>query len=169
MRNFFFLTILITFFLHNISYAKASMSYVDIDFIVNQSIAGKNLSKRIKKEVDNYNLKLDKIKKELKDKEVKILAQKKLINEEEFKKKINELRNELTKHKEQQNTFIQNINEKKITEFKELFEKINPILTKYATDNSIDVILNKTSIVLGKNGLDITKNVLKIVDQEIKK
>ena len=168
MRNFF-LTILITFFLHNISYAKASMSYVDIDFIVNQSIAGKNLSKRIKKEVDNYNLKLDKIKKELKDKEVKILAQKKLINEEEFKKKINELRNELTKHKEQQNTFIQNINEKKITEFKELFEKINPILTKYASDNSIDVILNKTSIVLGKNGLDITKNVLKIVDQEIKK
>jgi|TARA_B100000767_G_scaffold213332_1_gene200665 Skp family chaperone for outer membrane proteins len=168
MRNFF-LTILITFFLHNISYAKASMSYVDIDFIVNQSIAGKNLSKRIKKEVDNYNLKLDKIKKELKDKEVKILAQKKLINEEEFKKKINELRNELTKHKEQQNTFIQNINEKKITEFKELFEKINPILTKYATDNSIDVIINKTSVVLGKKELDITKNVLKIVDQEIKK
>ena len=145
------------------------MSYVDIDFIVNQSIAGKNLSKRIKKEVDNYNLKLDKIKKELKDKEVKILAQKKLINEEEFKKKINELRNELTKHKEQQNTFIQNINEKKITEFKELFEKINPILTKYATDNSIDVIINKTSVVLGKKELDITKNVLKIVDQEIKK
>ena len=168
MRNFF-LTILITFFLHNISYAKASMSYVDIDFIVNQSIAGKNLSKRIKKEVDNYNLKLDKIKKELKDKEVKILAQKKLINEEEFKKKINELRNELTKHKKQQNTFIQNINEKKITEFKELFEKINPILTKYATDNSIDVIINKTSVVLGKKELDITKNVLKIVDQEIKK
>ena len=168
MRNFF-LTILITFFLYNISYAKASMSYVDIDFIVNQSIAGKNLSKRIKKEVDNYNLKLDKIKKELKDKEVKILAQKKLINEEEFKKKINELRNELTKHKEQQNTFIQNINEKKITEFKELFEKINPILTKYATDNSIDVIINKTSVVLGKKELDITKNVLKIVDQEIKK
>ena len=112
MRNFF-LTILITFFLHNISYAKASMSYVDIDFIVNQSIAGKNLSKRIKKEVDNYNLKLDKIKKELKDKEVKILAQKKLINEEEFKKKINELRNELMKHKEQQNAFIKKINKKK--------------------------------------------------------
>ena len=168
MRNFF-LTILITFFLHNISYAKASMSYVDIDFIVNQSIAGKNLSKRIKKEVDNYNLKLDKIKKELKDKEVKILAQKKLINEEEFKKKINELRNELMKHKEEQNTFIQNINKKKITEFKKLFEKINPILTKYATDNSIDVIINKTSVVLGKKELDITKNVLKIVDQEIKK
>ena len=58
---------------------------------------------------------------------------------------------------------------KKITEFKELFEKINPILAKYATDNSIDVIINKTSVVLGKKELDITKNVLKIVDQEIKK
>ena len=86
-----------------------------------------------------------------------------------LKKKINELRNELMKHKEQQNAFIKKINKKKITEFKELFVKINPILAKYATDNSIDVIINKTSVVLGKKELDITKNVLKIVDQEIKK
>ena len=169
MKNLFVLTILITFFLHNFSYAQNNLSYVDIDFVVNQSVAGKNLSKRIKKEVDNYNQKLDKIKKELKDKEVKILAQRKLINEEEFKKKISELRKELTKHRQEQNTFIQNINKKKISEFKELFEKINPILAKYASDNSIDVVLNKTSVVLGKKELDITNNILKIVDEEIKK
>tara|TARA_B100000767_G_scaffold233995_1_gene226594 strand:+ start:4970 stop:5479 length:510 start_codon:yes stop_codon:yes gene_type:complete len=169
MKNLFVLTILITFFLHNFSYAQNNLSYVDIDFVVNQSVAGKNLSKRIKKEVDNYNQKLDKIKKELKDKEVKILAQRKLINEEEFKKKISELRKELIKHKQEQNTFIQNINKKKISEFKELFEKINPILAKYASDNSIDVVLNKTSVVLGKKELDITNNILKIVDEEIKK
>ena len=64
---------------------------------------------------------------------------------------------------------IQDITTKRRNASSEFFKKINPILGKYATDNDISFILQKKNIIMGKTELDITNDILKIVDSEISK
>ena len=49
-----------------------------------------------------------------------------------------------------------------------LIDTLSPILAKYAKDNLAAMIIDKKNIVIGKTELDITQNILKILDTEIK-
>ena len=46
---------------------------------------------------------------------------------------------------------------------------INPILAEYSKNNTIDLIVDKKNIIIGKNSLDITNDILIIIDENIKK
>ena len=46
---------------------------------------------------------------------------------------------------------------------------IRPILSEYSDNNSISLIIQKRNIVIGKTSLDITDDILKIVDEKIEK
>ena len=50
----------------------------------------------------------------------------------------------------------------------ELLKKINPLIIEYMSDNSIELILSKKSVYLGKTELDITENILKIINENFK-
>ena len=45
--------------------------------------------------------------------------------------------------------------------------KIKPILAEYAGKNNIDMVIQKKNIIMGKSTLDITNEILKIVDNKI--
>ena len=47
--------------------------------------------------------------------------------------------------------------------------QIKPIMADYSDKNSISIIIEKKNIFMGKNDLDITDEVLKIVDAKISK
>ena len=50
-----------------------------------------------------------------------------------------------------------------------LIQKLNPKLAEYSAQNSFSLILKKKDIILGKTDLDITKDVLKIFNEKVKK
>ena len=45
---------------------------------------------------------------------------------------------------------------------------INPILVKFSNDKEIAIILQKKDLVVAKTQLDITDEVIKIVNSEVK-
>ena len=47
-------------------------------------------------------------------------------------------------------------------------EKINPIIADYASNNNISIVIRKEYMIIGKTELDISNNILKIVNQKIK-
>ena len=47
-------------------------------------------------------------------------------------------------------------------------KELNNILTKYVENNSIELIINKRNIVIGKKTLDVTDDILKIFDKNVK-
>ena len=49
-----------------------------------------------------------------------------------------------------------------------LLKLINPILIKYSNDKKISIILQKKDLVVAKTELDITDDIIKIVNTEIK-
>ena len=162
----FLISILLLF--PKISYSE-NIVYIDIDFIMNNSLAGKsitsNLEKSYKIEDDNFK----KIGNELKNKEKNLISQKKILNEEEYKKKVNILVNEINNYKESKKIFLKEFNSKKIESTKILLNKINPILADYSKENSIGIILQKKNIVIGKKDLDITQDIIKILNNKVKK
>ena len=51
---------------------------------------------------------------------------------------------------------------------KKVFELLDPIIKKYVNENSISIILNKETVIVGKKNLDITYNIIEILDKNFK-
>ena len=49
-----------------------------------------------------------------------------------------------------------------------LLNAINPMLQKYVQSKNISILLQKKNIILGANEFDITSDVLKILNNEVK-
>ena len=51
------------------------------------------------------------------------------------------------------------------TKINEFFKTIDKVLREYVENNSIDLVLNKKDILIGKNNYNITDEILKIVNE----
>ena len=165
-----FLTIIIVFFLLQSSNLLAEkIVYLNMEKIMKTSKAGKSIIKKINETNEENLKKFKKIEENLKKDEQDLIAKKNILNEEEFKKKFDLLKKKINDYKILRQNSIQDITNKRRNASSEFFKKINPILGKYATDNDINFILQKKNIIMGKTELDITDDILKIIDKEVSK
>ena len=166
-----FLPIVLSIILFVINPIKASdikIVYIDTDKILNQSIVGKN----VKKQLDSINKKnvskFEQVEKKLIEEEKKISQQKNILSKEELETKAKNLQEKAIKFnndiKKNKNNLILKNNEAT----KKILDILNPILSDYASTNSIQIILQKNHIVIGRGDLDITKEILIIINQKIK-
>ena len=49
-----------------------------------------------------------------------------------------------------------------------MVNEINKILTQYASDNSVSLVIQKKNIIIGKTELDITPEILKEFNNKVK-
>lgn len=163
--------LIIIFFIFNIftfnAYSK--IAYIDIKIILNESNVGKSLNSHLKTLNSEYSKKYSKIEKELLEKEKTLLAQKNIIEKNEFNKKIRNLSDEINKYKNDKKLSTDKLNRIKIENTKEILRILNPIITKYVENNDISLVLKKTNIIVGKKDLDITEKIIKLLNGEINK
>ena len=164
-----FVIILFITFISALSYAEEQkIVYLNVDKIMQQSIAGKS----IKKQLENlYNKNLEKFKKNdeiLRNKEKKLIAQKNILNQEDFQKELSSLRTEIINFQKEQVKARDNINKLRIGATNKLISQLSPILQEYAKKNSVSLILQKKNIVMGKKEIEITDEILQITNKEIK-
>ena len=148
-----FFIIKIFFLIFTLSYAEEQkIVYLNVDEIMQQSIAGKS----IKKQLENiYNKNLEKFKKNdeiLKNKEKKIIAQKNILSKEDFQKELTGLRTEIINFQKEQVKARDEINKLRLGATNKLISKLSPILENYAKKNSISLILQKKKCSNGKKG-----------------
>jgi len=166
-KKFFIINIF--FLIFNLSFAEEQkIVYLNVDKIMQQSIAGKS----IKKQLENvYNNNLKKFKKNdeiLKNKEKKIIAQKNILSKEDFQKELTGLRTEIINFQKEQVKARDEMNKLRIGATNELIKKLSPILEDYAKKNSISLILQKKNVVMGKKEIEITDDILSIANEKIK-
>ena len=97
-----------------------------------------------------------------------LIAKKKVLAAEEYKKNINKLRAkniDFQKKRQKSSNEILNLKNQARTK---MLVAINPILTKYMKENNIDVVVEKKFIVSANTTKDITDNILKILNKELK-
>ena len=162
--------VLILFFSMNISLAFAEkIVYIDMDKIMQISKAGKNAISKINDQKKKDVSKFQKIEKELKSREQDLITKKNVISAEEFNKKLETLTKEINNYRTLRQEAIDLSTKSRLNASADFAEKIKPILADYASENNIEMIIQKKNIIMGKTDLDITDEILKIVDKKINK
>tara|TARA_A100001011_G_scaffold119973_1_gene126569 strand:+ start:5452 stop:5961 length:510 start_codon:yes stop_codon:yes gene_type:complete len=161
----YLLGIIMLFFLNQSS--NAQIVYIDLNSILNNSNVGKSLNTHLKKIRDEYLNKFNKIEKSLIDKEKQLLSQKNIIDKNEFDSKLEKLSIEVKKYRSEKKLSQDNLNEVKIKNSKKIIEYLNPIITEYVDTNSISLVIPKKNIIVGKKNLDITDEIIKILNNKV--
>ena len=150
------------------SYAENNIAFIDIDKIINESELGKKIYKNVEDNFKKENKKLIEIEKNLITKEQEILKQKNILSEDELNKKITNLKKEINDFQKKRKLLNEKFNKIKVEKTNEMVQSLNEILSKYADDNDISLVIQKKFIVIAKTGLDITNDILKIFNKENK-
>ena len=163
----FFFLIFFVFTSNNTTLAEINISFVDVDYIYSNSKIGKKIDNKLKSEKQKINDKLTSYQKNIKDEKEKLINQKKIISEEKFKNQAIDLEKQIKKYNklisDNNNSFI-----KYKAEIKSLFlKKLMNIVREYAEVNSIQLILNKKDIIIGQNDMDISNDILKLVNKKM--
>ena len=126
-KNFF----LILFFLAvsvNCLKAQEKVTYIDIDYILSSSIAGKSLLNKLKEE-EELKINIFQSKDEdFKQKESKILAKKNLISKEEINKELKSLQIEFNEYRKDKAKQIQDLKTKRKRNIVYFLSLLNPII-----------------------------------------
>ena len=168
-----FKSLLVLFFL--IFFSKISLSnenkivYIDLNMIMNNSIAGKSITSQLENNHKKNISKLKKIEEKLKKEESEIISQKNVLTKEKYEKKIIDLREKAKEFRKKRNENINNLNNQRLQATAKIINLIKPILSEYSEKNSISIIIDKKNVIIGKTALDITDDILKIVDEKIGK
>ena len=168
MKTKFFLALFCILALTNVTaYSETKIAYIDMEFIFNNSIAGKKLTESLNKININNKKFFDKKEDELKKKELKIISQKNILETSQIEEQLKKLQNEANIYRNEKVKKINEFNKKKIDASEQLFKSIEPILIEYSNKNSISIFLQKKYIVIGKSELNKTNEILEIVNQKI--
>ena len=148
--------------------SEQKIAFINMDKVMSKSKSGISILKQLT-DLKNKNTKfLKKEEKKFKEKETKLISQKNILSEADFKKKIVELRSEIKNYNQNRNKIINEFNELKIDNTNNFLKLINPILIKFSNEKGISIILQKKNLVVAKNELDITEEIINIINTEIK-
>ena len=162
------ISILLSILISVSGYSNEKIVYLDVEKIMQQSIAGKSIIAQLKKKREASISQFKKKEKDIIDKEKKLISQKNVLSKEEFESKIIDLRKDISKYQKDRNQTSNEIGKSRIRASTKLIKKLTPILEEYAKKNSIRIIVQKKNIVMGKKEDDITKDILELFNQKVK-
>ncbi len=167
MKRFFLFIILLTF--TNLSLAEDKIVYLDVVYILNESLAGKDLNKKLN-EINKKNIEeFKKIETEIKNEDNDLLKKKNILKEEEYKMKIDNLRVKYKSFQDYMSKKNSDLNILKDNSTKIILKNINDILAEYSLENSISLIIEKKNIIIGKSELNVTNEILELLNKKITK
>ena len=147
-------------------FAENKIVFIDIDFLMKNSNIGKLSLKKLE-DLNNKNVNLLKgNEKELKEKENTLLQKKNIISKEEFENEIKILKTQINEFKTNKDNMVKDFNILKVKELNTVLEKFNKKIQEYMSQNSIDIVLNKNNIFIGKVTSDITNDILIEINKE---
>ena len=168
MKILYSLILIIFLFFTNSVHSEQKIAFIDMDRVILKSNSGISIYKQLS-DLNNKNLKfLKNEEKKFKEKETKLISQKNLISDADFKKKIDELKSEINNYNQQRNKIIVDFKKLKLNSTNKLLKLFNPILVKFSNDKDISIILQKKDLVVAKSQLDITEEIINIVNIKVK-
>ena len=152
----------------NQAFSEQKIAFIDMDKVISTSKSGSSILKQLT-DLNNKNLKfLKNEEKKFKEKETKLISQKNIISENDFKNNVKKLKSEIKNYNQNRNKMMADFNKLKIDNTNNLLKLINPILIKFSNDKEIAIIFQKKDLVVAKTQLDITDDVIKIINSEVK-
>ncbi len=149
-------------------FANEKVVYLDIDYILSNSNKGKSIIKELDEKNKKNIIKLEESEKILKKKENDIESKKNILSKEELNIQIESLKKQIIDFRKEKASMVKEFNLFKKKQISNLMKSINPIIAEYVKEKSINIVLDKKNILIGKTNYDITKDILVLVDNKIK-
>ena len=167
LKKFFLICIFLSLTI-NFLKAEEKVSYIDIDYVLTNTVAGKDLLNVLKKEeklkINKFKLSDENFKKE----EKIILAKKNLISKDEMNKELKLLKIKFEKYRKEKIKEVEELKHKRNKNIINFLNLINPIIEKYMSDNSIYMLIDKKNVFIASKDYDITNNLIELIDNQIK-
>ena len=164
------ISIILIFLSLSINYLKAEdkVSYIDIDYVLANTIIGKKLLNTLKNEEE---LKINKFKldeENFKKEEKKILSKKNLVSIEDTNKELKLLQEKFSKYEKERLKEVDKLKTKRNRNILNFLNIINPVIEKYMNDNSIYMLLDKKNVFIANKNYDITNNLIEVINNQFK-
>tara|TARA_Y100001958_G_C20946668_1_gene350869 strand:- start:62 stop:586 length:525 start_codon:yes stop_codon:yes gene_type:complete len=151
----------------NISHAELPY-YLDFKYILNESDAGKKAQIELKKKLDTGLKSITDREKKLQNEEKKIIEQKKIVSPDEYKKKVTELRTKVLNLQKDRNKLLETVAKQRKNARNILLKNLNPIIKDYMIEKKIRYVMDKKSLILADENLDITKPIMSLLNKKLK-
>ena len=79
-----------------------------------------------------------------------------------------DLRNKVNSLQKERNTLLSEVSKQRAKAKTELLKNLNPIIQEYMKEKNIRIVLDKKSILLADENLDITKDIVKMLNSKLK-
>ena len=150
--------------------AKADMpvGVIDLAKIVETSIAGKDLQAKFKARKEAVQKEAIAYEKDLQTKEKTLMTDRKSLDDKAFAEKRGTFEKELKKKREDVVAKNMNLEKSKNEALKSIQGKVAQICADIAQDKKIQVILDRSAVVIAQQSLDLTADVIKKLDETFK-
>lgn len=165
-NKFIFLTFFLTFFFYIQLNAEEKISFIDINFVFNEFLFGKDFNIILKNKSSKINLKIKDFQSKIENEKSDLLNKKNLLNEDDYNKKLIEIDTKIKEYNSIIKKDEEDLNRFKTNMREEFFQNLLPILEEFSKKNSISLVLKKENILIGKNTLDITSDIVKLFNEK---
>jgi len=136
--------------------------------ILNQSKAGKKAQNFLKNKIITGDKKLKEEGELLKKEEIDLIAKKKTLSADEYKKVLNQLREKNIKFQRKRKNFTRTIATQRTEARNKLLKALDPVLSNHMSENNIRIIIDKKYVVMADSKIDLTDKILEILNKELK-
>ena len=161
------IVLFVSLFLNNLLIAEVP-HFLDFKHILNSSDAGKEAQNYLKNKLETGLKNISIKEKKILDEEKQINNQKKLITPEEYKKKVSDLRKKVLSVQNERKSLLDSVGEKRLKAKTTLLKNLNPIIKEYMNENKIRMVVDKKSLLLADEKLDITKDIMNLLNKKLK-
>ena len=161
----------IIYFLFLFSFNQLALAdntyFIDFTKVLNQSKAGAEAQQKLKNKFDSESKKFSAEEENIKKQENELISQKKALSNEDYQKKVDELRNKVAKLQTDKQNSLNGIAKSRALAKQELLKNVNPILKTYMEENNIRLVVDKQGVILGDTTLEITDKIIEILNQKL--
>ena len=167
--TFFIKTFLISYFflLSTFSYSSSQIAYIDLDIVLKETNLGKSILVNLNKINDKNVNDLKKKEEEIKSLENEINSKKNILSEEKFNKEVNYLREKISIFRNEKDKMVNEFSKIKNDKINNFFKRINPIIQDYMKKNSINILLERKNIFIGKMTSEITNDIILLINKNL--
>ena len=167
----FFLRLILIFFLfHNYAFSNENLNLaiIDLDYVFKNSNVGKKISETSISKKEALIKDKNKIEAKLEKQKNDIMSKRNVLDKKEFEEKVISHQKEVKNYQIRMNNDLKKVNEEFIKKNIEFKKKVDQLLIEYSKENNIDLIVSKDSVVISNTKIDMTKQILEIVNNKIK-
>jgi outer membrane protein len=141
--------------------------FIDFTKVLNESKAGSEAQKKLKDKFESESKKFKSEEEKIMKEESDLISQKKVLSNEDYQKKLNDLRSKVALIQKSQKESLNSIAASRNKARQTLLMSVTPIIKKYMEENKIRMVLDKQSVILGDTTLEITDKIIDILNKEV--